>query len=345
MKLLPGMRRIPFEERARFNSLFFLQHYFPNSSSLKSMRDRARDRIVGAVRANGKGRVIQVERLNSIGRQDFRQRYLANGVPVLLEGAAADWTCTKQWSFEDFRRRFGHESIKLVHRKGLTDDDVVLDNEYTEEIGFADFLDQALSGRKYMRFSPLLEKFPELRTDFDGKFFNSMMGGNWGVIHHMFIGGAGSYTPLHNAITPFFFVNICGTKRWTFIPNHYLALLNPAADGFGYNHSGARVDVSNGDAFPGFECIDRLEAVMQPGDILFVPSWMWHCVRNESPTIGLRYGLYHPRSMVSESYTLFLIRVLAARNPSVLRGLYYSLFRRNVPQNGNEILIGKIFRG
>ena len=81
------------------------------------------------------------------------------------------------------------------------------------------------------------------------------------------------------------------------------------------------------------------------GDVLFNPSWMWHSVRNESPTIGLRYGLYHPKTMVSESYTLFLVRVLAARNPSVLRGLYYSLVRSNVPQEGNEILIGKISRG
>src|SRR5262245_12094554 len=189
-----------------------------------------------------------------------------------------------------------------------------------------------------MRFSPLLEKFPELRDDFDGKFFNGMMGWNLGVIHHMFIGGPGSYTPLHNAITPFFFVNICGIKRWSFIPNQYLALLNPAADGFGYNHSAADLDLSNVDQFPGFACIDRLEAVMHPGDVLFNPSWMWHCVQNESPTIGLRYGLYHPKTMVSESYTLFLVRLLAARNPSVLRGLYYSLVRSNVPQNGNEIL-------
>ena len=345
MKLLPGMRQVPIKEQARFNLLFFLQHYFPKSGSIKRMRGRARDRIVESVRAQGKGKVIQVERLNNISPSDFRARHLANGVPMILERAAADWPCTKRWSFEGFKQRFGHETIRLVQRKGLTDDDVVLENEYTEEIGFGDFLDQALAGRKYMRFSPLLEKFPELRNDFDGKFFNGLMGRTLGVIHHMFIGGAGSYTPLHNAITPFFFVNICGVKRWALIPNQYLALLDPAADGFGYNHSGANIDLSNVDAFPGFDCIERLEAVMQPGDVLFNPSWMWHCVQNESPTIGLRYGLYHPRTMVSESYTLFLVRLLAARNPSVLKGLYYSLVRTNVPQQGNEILIGKIFKG
>ena len=194
-----------------------------------------------------------------------------------------------------------------------------------------------------MRFAPLLERFPQLREEFNGKFFTEMMGWNFGVIHHMFIGGPRGYTPLHNAITPFFFVNICGVKRWTMIPNQYLDLLDPAADGFGYNHSAANIDLSNVDAFPGFDCVDRMEAVLQPGDVLFVPSWMWHCVQNDSATIGLRYGFYHPRTMVSECYTLFMIRLVAGR-PSVLTGLYYSLVRKNVPQDGNEIMIGKIFR-
>src|SRR5262245_27569907 len=137
MKLLPEMRDVPFAQRARFDLLFFLQHYFPKSAAVTHMRNQARDRIAQHVRSKGKGKVIQVERLPKIAPQDFRRRYLANGVPVILEGAAAGWQCTTQWSFEEFKRRFGHETIKLVHRKGLTDDDLVLENEYTEEIGFA----------------------------------------------------------------------------------------------------------------------------------------------------------------------------------------------------------------
>jgi len=346
MKLLPGMRRIPVGERARFNVAFFLQHYFPKSARIKGMRDRACDRIVENVRAKGAGKVVQVQRLKDISAEDFRTRYLANGIPVILEGAARDWPCTAQWSFERFKRQFGKETIKLVDRKGLTDDDFVRESEYSEEIEFGEFLDQVLAGgRKYMRFSPLLERFPELRADFDGKLFNRMMGGVFGVIHQMFIGGVGSVTPLHNAMTPFFFVNICGIKRWMFVPNHYLAVLNPAADGFGYNHSGANPEQWDPQAFPGLDCIDRMEAVMQPGDVLFNPSWMWHSVRNEEPTIGLRYGLYHPRSMMSESYTLFFVRLLAARNPSVLTGLYYSLIKTDLPQRDKELLITKMFRG
>jgi lysine-specific demethylase 8 len=340
------MRRIPLEQRAQFSALFFLQHYLPRSALVSGAREAVRDRIARTVREGGGGRTVQVERVHSISPSEFRSRYLSTGIPVILDRAAADWTCTREWSFEAFNRRFGHETIRLVDRKGLTDDDFVRDNEYSEEIGFAAFLDQVLSGgRKYMRFSPLLEKFPELRNDFDPAFFDELTGFSLGAIHHMFIGGTGTATPFHNAITMFFFVNICGRKRWTFVPNHYLALLNPAADGFGYNHSGVRADSPDPEAFPGFECVDRLEATIGPGDVLFVPSWMWHCVENDSPTIGLRYGLYYPKSMMLESLTLFLVRLLAARNPSVLEGLYYSLVKTDLPDRENNLLIAKMFTG
>src|SRR5207249_996224 len=111
-------------------------------------------------------------------------------------------------------------------------------------------------------------------------------------------------------------VNVCGVKHWALVPNHYLAVLNPSADGFGYNHSGLQVESPNLQEFPGFDRIDRLEATMHPGDILYLPSWMWHSVKNDSPTIGVRCGFVYPRGMVGEASTLAFIRLFAARNPS-----------------------------
>ena len=126
--------------------------------------------------------------------------------------------------------------------------------EFSEEIQFGTFLDQVQNGGgKYMRFSPLLEKFPELLDDFDHAFFKRMSGNSWGITYQLFMGGIGTFTPMHNAMTSFFFVNICGRKRWELISNQYLAVMNPSADGFGYNHSKAQADMSNLVEFPGFE--------------------------------------------------------------------------------------------
>jgi ribosomal protein L16 Arg81 hydroxylase len=69
--------------------------------------------------------------------------------------------------------------------------------------------------------------------------------------------------------------------------------------------------------FRGLDHVDRIEAVMQPGDILFVPSGMWHSVRNQSTTIGIRCGFVDPRGMATESVALGLVRFFAARNPTL----------------------------
>jgi hypothetical protein len=171
----------------------------------------------------------------------------------------------------------------------------------------------------------LLEQFPELLDDFDQDFFRRMTGHTWGLTYQLFIGGKGSYTPLHNAITPFFFANSVGVKRWALIPCKYLPLINPSTDGFGYNHSDAQVTGDNGDRFPGFESIDRMEAVLQPGDVYFNPPWMWHAVENDTPTIGVRCGFVHPKGMLAASMTLTMTRIFAARNPSLWEAFRHSL--------------------
>jgi hypothetical protein len=327
-----------------FSALFVLEHYFPGNALIKSRKETTRLRIAQQMRRGGKGKIIPVERVRSTSPEEFRRRYLSKGIPVILEKAAADWPCVKQWSFSGLKERFGHENIKLLQHKGLSDDDFVDEREFSEEIQFGAFLDQVITGgRKYMRFSPLLEKFPELRKDFDRTFFKTMSG-SWWTQYQMFIGGRGTYTPLHNAMSPFFFVNVCGIKRWALIPCQYLAVLNPRTEQLNYNHTDAAIDLSNVDEFPGFESIDRMEAVIGPSDVLYIPAWLWHCVQNDAPTIGVRCGFIHPRNMVSESFTLTFLRLFASRDRSLLRSLYYQLFKTNLPDRDDWLLTAKLYR-
>lgn len=326
--------------------MFCLEHYFPGNEIVKNFKARSRQRIVEQVRRGGKGRLVDVARAKSLTPAEFRRHYLSKGIPVLLEGAAASWPLMDRWSFEEFDRRFGQETIKLVQRKGVAADDEVVDGrEFSEEIGFGAFLKQVQEGgAKYMRFSPLFEQFPDLLRDFDHAFFRERVRNPFGMSFQLFIGGKGTFTPLHNAMTPFFFLNACGIKRWALIPNHYLAVLNPPADAEStYNHSAVSLDFSNADAFPGIDCIDRMEVVMQPGDLLYVPSWMWHCVQNDSPTIGVRCGFVDPRGMVQESALLAFTRVFAARNPTILEWIYYSFFKTNLPERERHLMTPKWF--
>lgn len=344
VRAYPGLRTVPLRDRLSFDVAFFLQHWFPKMASLQRRKEAIRARIVEHVQRRGKGSVIPVERRRDLSPQEFRTRYLRRGIPVILEGAGSDWKCAREWRIDAFRQRFGHEVIKLVQRKGVAADDEVIDTrEFSEEVQFGEFLDQVLSGgRKYMRFSPLLERFPELLDDIDHDFLQTMPGTNWGTTYQLFIGGAGTFTPLHNAITPFFFVNMCGVKRWQFIPCTYMAILDPSPEGLTYNYTHAELEMTNLDRYPGFDCIDRMEAEMQPGDILFNPSWMWHCASNVSPTIGVRCGFVYPYGMLREAPSLTAVRAFAG-NPSMLQTAWYSFFKTNLPDRDTQLVTPKVF--
>lgn len=320
MRSYPGMRRVPLRHRGAYNAGFFLERLLPKNERVRALKAAARQRIVDDVRRGGRGKVLQVDRRRDLTPAEFRARYLAGRVPVVLEGAAASWPAMQRWSFEDFRHRFGHEKITLLQRKGATEPD--------EEIAFAALLDHVCNGGgKYLRYLPILERFPELLGDFDHAFFQQMVRSPLGMSFQLFIGGGGSATPFHNEIVPFLYLNVAGTKRWSFVPNHYLAVLDPDGDEVGYNDSAAALDCSNAAALPGIDCVDRLEAVTKPGDLLYVPPWIWHYVQNDSPTIAVRCGFMDLRGMIAESLTLASIRIFAARNPTLPEWLYYSFLK------------------
>ncbi len=345
MKLPPEMRQVSPRHRGICSALFVLHHLAPQSARVQRWRDAVRLLVARRLEEGGPGKIIPVERVKSLSPEEFRARYLATGTPVIFDKGARDWPCTKRWSFDSFRERFGSATLKLVSHKGLSDDDPMIGREYTAEMKFGEFLDQTLAdGTKYMRFSPILEMFPELLGDFDTGFLRRMAGPfSLGTTFEAFIGGRKTFTPLHNAPTPFFFVNVCGIKRWALIPNHYLAVLNPSADGMSYNHSGASVEHPDISQFPGLDCIDRMEAVLEPGDLFFMPSWLWHSVQNEAATIGVRCGFIYPKSMIAESAALFMIRVLVARDPTLGQVLYHTLLKRDLPRRHHLLLQPKLY--
>lgn len=346
MRSVPQMRKVPLGARATFNASFLLSHYARRSERLEAVRERSRRQLADHVRAGGPGRRLEVERRADLSPEAFRADYLTKGIPVVLEGAAASWPLMTEWSFDAFRDRFGDQAIKLVQREGLTDDDVVFEREYSEEIGFGEFLDGVLSGgRRYMRFSPLLEQFPELLDDFDHEYFKRMLETPFGQSFQLFIGGSGSVTPFHNAITPFLFTNVAGEKDWTLIPSRYLGIMNPIPDGFSYNHTDLDLDFANAEDYPGTESIDYFTTTTRPGDLLFVPSWMWHGVRNRSATIGVRCGFMYLPGMAQESLTLLLVRLFAARNPNVFQWFYYSYVNTNLPDRDDHLIHPRWFRG
>jgi lysine-specific demethylase 8 len=333
------MRTIPVSDRTQFAFWYALHCHFPASQGVARRKDAVRRRVVRRLQAQGARRPIPIDRVRDISPAEFKRRYVRTGRPVIIEGVAADWTCSRRWTFDFLRDYCGDELIKITQREGVTTEARVGNKEYSHEMPFREYVDQLLNhGKTYLRFSSLLEAFPELLKDLDLAYLKSLRpSSRTGAWVQAFIGGKGTKTPYHAAITSGIFVNISGRKRWQLIPSHYNPIVYPSERPVEIVHTTVDAWAPDLDAYPGFDCIDRIEAIQEPGDLLYFPPWMWHYVENLDHTIGLRYGFATLRDALVGSLGLTYVRGVAAK-PSLLSNALITFTRRDIRNREDRLL-------
>ena len=194
-------------QRFQYGAYQFADHFFGRKKLFKD-RKSFYEGLLETFQKQGEGRLMPVERRKDISIKEFKEKYVYKGVPVVLEGAAKDWPCVQKWSLQYFKDLHGDDEIVMVdHNKT---------NFPYELTTLADVIDNIRSGGgKYYRFYPLLSRHPEHIKDFDLKWLQDRrVKPAFGDSFQVFIGGAGSYTSLHNANQPNLFVQAHGEKKW-----------------------------------------------------------------------------------------------------------------------------------
>src|SRR6476661_8189720 len=72
------------------------------------------DRLLAKTRDWKDGRVQQVDRVTNLSLEEFRDRYFTTGIPVVFEGAAADWPAIKKWSPDYLMQFCGNDEVDVL---------------------------------------------------------------------------------------------------------------------------------------------------------------------------------------------------------------------------------------
>ena len=176
---------------------------------------------------------------------------------------------------------------------------------------------------RYYRFYPLIQKYPERQKDFDLLWLEKYRDRKVAFdTFQVFIGPDKSYTPLHNANPGNFFTQVSGEKEWVLIPNYYLPVIDPAPVKSNYRPAPIRkesgvfnpFDPDYSKPYHLYEYVDRYKIRLKPGDILFVPPYWWHAVKNYGHTIGVGYR-WLPFVSNLKKYPLFSFLDICTINP------------------------------
>ena len=120
---MKGDERVGLIDRMTFKAMFSADWLFGQEHVAKLLPERwekIHHRMFATASRTGDGGVYPVERRSELTPQEFRQRYFVPGIPVVLEGAAAEWPAIKKWTPDYFSLLCGHEETKVLDGRNWT---------------------------------------------------------------------------------------------------------------------------------------------------------------------------------------------------------------------------------
>ena len=233
-----------------------------------------------------------VEKRANVSHDEFIERYVRGGRPLVLTDTAKDWPAMTKWSPQDLKARFGQLEVEIQAERNADTQYEQNKLKHRHTARLADFVDRVLAGGPtndyYMtannevlrrpEFAPLLADIGSLPPVCDRAQL-SRLSSFW-------FGPAGTVTPLHHDTLMLFHTQVVGRKRWRFI--------SPLSTPKLYNHNGvfSPIDVDRPDfaRYPLFKEVTMLEVVVEPGETVFLPLAWWHQVTSLDVSLSFSYS-------------------------------------------------------
>ena len=231
----------------------------------------------------------QIDCVDDISKEDFEKNYLNARRPLIIRNMAKTWPAYEKWSMDYMKTVVGDKVVPLYDSSKADPSKPI--NAAAAEMKFGDYIDLIRSKPTDLRiflFDPI-KQAPNLLKDYIAP--KNLMGGFLDSYPNMFFGGKGSVTFLHYDIdmAHIFHTHFNGRKHIILFENKWKERLYqiPYA-----TYALEDYDVENPDfeKFPALKGVKGMEAYLEHGDTLFMPTGYWHWMKylDGSFSISLR---------------------------------------------------------
>ncbi|WP_029297265.1 cupin-like domain-containing protein [Chryseobacterium hispalense] len=263
-------------------------------------------------------RLSPVQKIKNISPESFIKAYLKPTKPIILKDfVSSESPAFTKWNYNYFKEIAGDQTVNIYGSEIES-----LDRVASKPIGqstFSEYLDLITSSTTEHRLFlfNLLSIKPELKNDI---WYNDVTKGKilkW--LPFMFFGGEGSITRNHVDIdmSHVFITQFQGVKKIWLFPWEQSDLLYKLP----YNsHSIANIKEPDHQEFPGLKYINGYEAIIEPGETLYIPSGWWHYIQYE--TEGYSVSVRALPSSLLEKWRGFKNLVLIRHFDNLMRNLF-----------------------
>jgi hypothetical protein len=237
-------------------------------------------------------------RIYNPSKKQFSQLW-KQGQPFIIDGVASNWKACKNWSNDYLVDVCGNNQVPVetypenyFEGYGYAG----LDNNYYTPMTFAEYMD-IVEGKKnddrlyYLAQVDMRKYFPQLMEDIvlldffkkeprDINLFFGFKKENYASTSRL------HFDEVHNI-----FVQLRGRKRFYLFPqNNYLSFYPPLEDN-NYSSTCSKVNPEHPDLelFPKFPVHEKIEVILNPGEILYIPPFWWHHVTALDENISLSF--------------------------------------------------------
>jgi hypothetical protein len=236
---------------------------------------------------------VEIERCAGMTPEEFLECYYSTGRPVVLAGEMRDWPALKRWTPEYLKETIGTAPVEYQGGRTANANFEVEKDRHRRETPFNALIDSITgsagndayitaynSARNRETLAPLAHDM-----GFLDKFLTRQQSGPDGM---MWIGPAGTFTPLHHDLTNNLIAQLVGRKQVKLVP--------ASETGKIYNHRHVFSEISDLDdptidmtRFPRLPGLRVYEVTLAAGEILFVPFAWWHQVRALDFSVTVTY--------------------------------------------------------
>jgi hypothetical protein len=262
----------------------------PNGGLAEKRRDWILD-VIETQRALAPGG-DQVPRIANLSREEFLTRFYAPGRPVVIEGAMADWPALKRWSPDYLKRKLGKALVEYQGGRDANPDFELEKDRHRQSGPFDAFIDRIAGGAGNDLYLTAYNSdgnraaLEPLYQDLGGLDAYLTEGG--GMI---WIGPAGTFTPLHFDLTNNLIGQLVGAKQVVMAPPSESAKL------YYRRHVFSDVQDLTDPAclakYPLARDARSFTVELSPGDLLYVPIGWWHQVRSHDFSVTMTYTNFH----------------------------------------------------
>jgi hypothetical protein len=217
-------------------------------------------------------RLLPIPRVETLATGEFRSSYLEPNRPVVIKDLASSWPALKKWTPQFFATEYGSLPVKVYDSSFARSGTSYMSS--LRKVPFKEYLDLMLTSSMDLRLFAfnIFWQAPELKQDI---LWPDMTQGFSKKFIFMFFGCKGSVTPLHYDpdLPHLLHTVLYGKKRVVLFANEESNNL--------YKHpfnTRSYVDVDHPDfsKFPRLQEATGYQAIIHPGETLFMPSGYWH---------------------------------------------------------------------